>query len=83
MKSKQLANVLIKILGLSICARALPGVVSAILSAFMALRTASVEVTFVRFLAPFVGVGVEAAVGILLIINSRKLAEFLLKGQED
>ena len=83
MKSKQLANVLIKVLGLSICVRAIPGFISGVLSAFISFGMSRGEATFMRILASSVGAGVEAAIGIFLIVKSRKIAEFLFKGEED
>jgi hypothetical protein len=82
MKSKQLANVLIKILGLSVCVHALPGLLSGIFSVFFSGPFQGGGV-FTRILLFVMGTGVEAVVGIFLIINSRKVAEFLFKGEEN
>ena len=41
------------------------------------------EATLMRILMTIVGVGVEAGIGILIIVNSRKITDLLLKGEED
>ena len=88
MKSKQLANVLIKIIGLYICLCAIPGVVSGILALFAPLFAPPVEVpkwseTLFRVFSWAIGDAVQAVVGIFLIIKSRKLAEFWFKNEDE
>jgi hypothetical protein len=83
MKSKQLANVLIKILGLSVCVHAVPALISVLLSAFMSLGVSRGDAPILRILLSGVGVGVEAIIGVLLIVNSPKVVELLFKGQDD
>jgi hypothetical protein len=83
MKSKQLANVLIKVLGLSVGVRAIPGFISGILSAFISIGVSRGEVTFMRILSSALGAGIEAAIGIFLIVNSRKITDYLFKDEED
>jgi len=84
MKSKQLANVLIKIIGLYVCLCAIPSLVSGILAVFANHLGASKwdEVMF-RFLSYAIGAALQAVVGIFLIIKSRKLAEFWFKNEDE
>ena len=67
MKSKQLANVLIKILGLSMLVHDIPGFLTV---AYMSL-------------ANFLVLAVSAALGVFLIVKSRDIAEFLFKNEAD
>ncbi len=82
MKSKQLANVLIKVLGLSVCLHAIPGIITGIFSVFFSGPFQGGGI-FARILLTLMSIGLEAVVGVFLIINSRKVAEFLFKGEED
>ena len=80
MKTKQLANVLIKILGLSECAQSamhcVSGLVNLIAAAGVTGRT--------LFLWPnFLSGAVLAAIGIFLIMQSRAVAEFLFKDEAE
>ena len=67
MKSKQLANVLIKILGLSILVHDIPGVFTVLYSN----------------LPNFLLLAVSVALGIFLIVKSRAIAEFLFKNEDE
>jgi hypothetical protein len=67
MKSKQLANVLIKILGLSILVESIPAVVTGL------FRSGTI----------FVSLLVSVALGICLILKSRDVAGFLFKDEEE
>ena len=67
MRSKQLANVLIKILGLSVLVHSIPGVLGVWYgSLFNSLQQVIMPV-----------------LGIWLIVKSRDIAEFLFKNEED
>jgi fumarate reductase subunit D len=86
-KSKQLANVLIKILGLSICFYAIPTCVSGIIFAVSfptgLPKTDETEITVVRFVSSAVGAGIEVLFGIIIIAMSRKIAGWMFKSDED
>lgn len=87
MKSKQLANVLIKMLGLSICFYAIPTCVSGIIFALSfpsgLPKTDQTEITVIRFMSSAVGAGVEALFGMIIIAMSRKIAGWMFKSDED
>jgi hypothetical protein len=81
MKSKQLANVLIKIIGLYICLLAIPSVLSGILAIF----TAHMGGTSERLNSIFsysIGAAVQVLIGAILIIKSRNLAGFWFKNED-
>jgi ABC-type nickel/cobalt efflux system permease component RcnA len=81
MKSKQLANVLIKIIGLYICLLAIPSVLSGILAIF----TAHMGGTSERLNSIFsysIGAAVQVLIGVILIIKSRNLAGFWFKNED-
>jgi hypothetical protein len=79
MKSKQLANVLIKIIGLYVCLCVIPSLVSGILIAseypLVAKSTEGID-GIIRIVSYSIGDAVQAVVGIFLIVKSRKLAEY-------
>jgi hypothetical protein len=83
MKSKQLANVLIKIVGLYVCLGAIPNFVSGILIALSPLGESKWNEIITRTVFYAVGAGVQAVVGIVIIIKSRKLAEFWFKNEDE
>lgn len=84
MNQKKLADVLIKIAGLYVCLLAIPNFVSGILLAFTTPMIASkLNETMVRMFSYSIGAGVQAVVGIFLIFNSRKIAEFFFKNEDD
>ncbi|MGD1089751.1 MAG: hypothetical protein ABR955_13675 [Verrucomicrobiota bacterium] len=83
MKSKQLANVLIKILGLSVCIHAVPAFITGIYQLV-------VYVTEPRGIIPGGGFWFYVApnlfyiaVGIYLIVTSRKVVGFLFKNEDE
>ena len=75
MTSTQLANVLIKILGLSTCLYGVPSFISGVIAAFLASENPLV--TSVRLWTYTIGYGVQLALGILLILMSQKMANLL------
>ena len=87
MNQKQLANVLIKILGLSICVHAFPAFTLALISAVEALihamqdghPNASQFPMWTYSLSYLIQSAVEFIAGILFIIKSRWLVEKLFK----
>ena len=87
MKSKQLANVLIKILGLSICLHGVPSFVAGFVQGFLSgmahsggAGPASGPSSSSAYI---IGALVELALGIILIMKSKALSEILLKGEDD
>lgn len=83
MTPRQLANVLIKILGLSVCLRAIPAFLSNLLGIMYSLLPSHGDMVFYRLLTAFVGVGIEVAIGIFFILKSREITEFLFKGEDN
>ncbi len=80
MNQKQLANVLIKILGLSICVDGLVRMVSGFLNLFAVLTSRGGFGSLYTWFNPFVGL-VPLVIGILFIFLSRAIAEFLFKDE--
>ena len=80
MKSKQLANVLIKILGLYVCVWAVPGFVTGI--TFALTNYSVMKDIGIHFLSTSIGYGIQAIVGICLINLSRKISGFLFRNEE-
>jgi len=87
MKSKQLANVLIKIIGLYICVFAIPTFITAIvvgLSNYSILgQSNNGTAILVRTLSTLISAAIQAALGIFLIVLSRKIAGFLFKNEDE
>jgi len=92
MKPKQLANVLIKILGLSLCAHGIPALVGVIIGGLYLLIQAMhdgsansvnhysyVGYSMFYWLSPVV----EFAIGIYLVVRSRQLVEKLFKDEAE
>jgi hypothetical protein len=83
MKSKQLAHVLIKVMGLYVCLCAVPGLVSGILIVFSSSLGLKWSEGMFRLSSYAFGDAVLIVVGIFLIIKSRKLAEYWFKGEDE
>jgi hypothetical protein len=84
MKSKQLANVLIKIVGLYVCLCAIPGLVSGIAPVFaLALGSPKWDDYMFTVLADAIGAVIQLVVGIFLVGKSQKFAEFWFKGDDE
>jgi len=84
MKSKQLANVLIKILGLSVCLYAIPSFISSIVVGLSSLGLARESAPVIlRMISYGIGAAVQSAVGICFIVKSKSIVEFLFKGEEE
>jgi len=83
MKSKQLANVLIKILGLSVLVHGIPSILNGLFS-LLQFRGAGSQMSRMDFywLYPLSSV-VTVAIGVYLIVKSRDVAEYLFKGDEE
>ena len=79
MKTKQLANVLIKILGLSVCVHSIPGIITGL---YNSVRIKGVGGPGDWWFYP-VSSAVLAAIGIYLIIRSRNVAACLFKDEDE
>jgi hypothetical protein len=91
MNSKQLANVLIKILGLSIGIHAFPASILAAIGAFEALIHAMQNVhpagaafpNWTYSLSYLIQSSIELAASAFLILRSRWVTEFIFKGESE
>ena len=79
MKSKQLANVLIKILGLSVVVHGIPSVFTGLMSL---LQVSDLGSRNYYWLYPLSSV-VLVVIGIALIVRSRDIAAFLFKDENE
>jgi hypothetical protein len=89
MKTKQLANILIKILGLSVFIHAIPGIIQGTYDAVrigMAMQAGMHEANYGGqinyWVYPFTSL-VLAAIGIYLIIQSRHVTRLLFKSDDE
>lgn len=80
MKSRQLANVLIKVLGLYICLLAIPSCVSGLI--LVVNHPGTTFVDMIRIGAYAIGAGVQAVVGMIIIAFSSKIAGWMFKEDE-
>ena len=83
MKSKQLANVLIKMLGLSVCLYSIPNFVSGIFFALSTLPVSKSDIAVMRIFSSAVGAAVQAVVGIVVISLSGKIAGLLFESDDE
>lgn len=86
MKSKQLANVLIKVLGFSVCLYAIPSCVSGIVFALNqppAHPPPDFNVNVMRVVSYGIGAAFQLAFGIAIIAMSRKISGWLFKHDDD
>jgi hypothetical protein len=83
MKSKQLANVLIKILGLSVCLHGIPSFVSGFIIGFFSLGVVGGSTAAGRSWAYVAAAAVELAIGIFFIVRSRYVAERLFRSEDE
>ena len=81
MKTKQLANVLIKILGLSVLVHGIPSIITGLLTLVRASGVGS-RGDYFFWVYPLSSV-VLVAIGICLIVKSREVAEYLFKGDDE
>jgi len=79
MNQKQLANVLIKILGLYCCVDGLVRMLSGFLNLFAVLTRGGFGSLY-TWLNPFIGL-VPLAIGFLFVVFSRSIADFLFKDE--
>lgn len=82
MKSKQLANVLIKMLGLSVCLYAIPSCVSGILFAVIRPQPSSEGMEAMRIITYAIGAGFQSVIGIAIIAMSQTIAGWMFKSDE-
>jgi hypothetical protein len=83
MKSKQLANVLIKIVGLYVCLCAIPGLLAGIFAAVLwASEHPKGNDGVAYVLSEGVGAVIQLVVGIILVVKSGKLSEFWFRNDE-
>jgi hypothetical protein len=84
MKSKQLANVLIKIIGLYVCLTAIPGIISGIIVALeLALGAKGGGGLILSESGYAIGEIIKAAAGLYLITQSHALAGYWFKTDEE
>ncbi len=84
MKPKQLANVLLKILGFSVCLYAVPTCVSGIIVGLAGFRDASGrDIGLIRLAASTIAAAVQAVIGIVIICSSEKIANWMLKNSDE
>jgi hypothetical protein len=84
MKPKQLANVLIKILGFSMCLYAVPTCISGTVFGLSAFHDAlSSDIVVRRLVITTIASGIQAVIGIAIICMSEKIANWLLKNAEE
>lgn len=83
MKSKQLANVLIKMMGLSVCLYAIPSCVSGIIIAVMQPQNSNWGIEVMRIVSYAIGAGVQLAIGIAIIAMSQKISGWLFKSDDE
>lgn len=82
MKTKQLANILIKILGLSVIVHGIPSILTGLLTVLQAGGVGFGSRGGYFWLYPLSSV-VLLAVGIYLILKSRDVAAFLFKDDDE
>jgi hypothetical protein len=76
MNQKQLANVLVKILGLSLCTQGVLHIVSVIINSIVTVATRS-SVLLLNALSGLI----LGALGVLLIVQSRRICDKLFKDE--
>ena len=84
MKSKQLANVLIKMLGLSVCLYAIPSCVSGILVGITQFQVSpKLDIGVIRIISSAIGAAIQAVIGIAIICQSQKIAGMMFKADDE
>jgi hypothetical protein len=83
MKSKQMANVLIKIIGLYVCLCAIPSLIACILAVFAGPLSLTWPQRIFSLQGYAIGGVVQGIAGLILIFNSRKLSEFWFKNENE
>ncbi len=80
MNQKQLANVLIKILGLYFCVDGLVRIISGVLNMLAVLTSRSGFGSFYTWISPFTGI-IMATIGLFFIVLSRVIADILIRDE--
>lgn len=83
MKSRQLANVLIKMLGFSVCLYAIPSCISGFLLGVSHLRDSETWLAVLPMISYPIGAAIQAAIGLLIISKSSKIAGWMFKSDEE
>ena len=83
MKSRQLANVLFKVMGFWVCLGAIPSCVSGMLIAIQSHIANGSGFEVVRVLSYAIGSGVQLAIGIAVIAMSQKISSWLFKNDDE
>jgi hypothetical protein len=83
MKSKQLANVLIKMLGLSVCLYAIPSCISGILYGVSHLKDSPQWLAIIPMVSYAIGAAIQAVVGLVIIAKSQKIAGWMFKNDDE
>ena len=82
MKSIQLANLLIKILGIYFAIEAIPSAISWLISGLLALRQPATD-TLSTSMGFGIGFCLQAVIALYLIFKSSKIAGFLFKDENE
>lgn len=82
MKPRQLINVLFKVWGLSICLSAIPIGISSIMLSVSHLKDYPPSLIVVTIISFLIGAGTPAAIGLLIIAKSEKIAWWMFKSDE-
>jgi hypothetical protein len=82
MKSKQLANVLLKVFGFSVCVNALTRCVSTLFYTLEDVNSAGRHVTFI-LVTTVVAALIQAAIGLAIINLSQKIAGWMFKNDAE
>ena len=83
MKTKQLANLLIKILGLSVVVHSIPTIVASLLSMLYAAGLGPGSQGMYPYFLHFVPNLILFVIGIYLIVKSRDVAALLFKNEDE
>jgi hypothetical protein len=82
MKSKQLANFLIKFAGFLICLFAIPNFVGAMIFG-LSVKGLNDSVSLMQIFSSSLSYGLMAVSGIIVIVMSHKFAEWLFKNNDE
>lgn len=83
MKSRQLANVLFKVLGFWVCLEAVPSCVSGILVVMLSHMSRGESFEVMRIGSYAIGASVQFVIGIAIISMSRKISGWLFKSDDE
>ena len=83
MKSRQLANVLLKLMGFSVCLYAIPSCVAGILTNLVRPESSDRGIEAVRLSSYAIGAAVQLVLGIAIIAMSKKISGWLFKEDGD